>query len=65
MTPLIYSFQVIVKILYTFQKSEVSSANILEIENMSQSKSFIYMRKRSCPNNNLCGTRAGIFPKKN
>ena len=56
MSPLVYCLQVIVSIrerdrlepfTFTFQKSEVSSVNILQTEDMWWGKSFIYMRKRS------------------
>ena len=73
MSRLIYCFQVIVKIrerwnsleYFTFEKCEVSSANILQIENMSWGKSFIYMRKRSGPKTDPVEPLLVFFSKKN
>ena len=45
---------------FTFEKSEVSSANILQIEDML-GKSLIYMRKRSGPSTDPCGIPTSIF----
>ena len=50
---------------FYFEKSEVSSAKILQVESMSQGKSFIYMRKRSALNTDPCETHVRfLFPRR-
>ena len=45
----------------TFEKSDISSANILHMEVITSGKSFIYIRNKSGPNTDPCGTPEFIF----
>ena len=45
----------------TFEKSEVSSAEILHIEVILLGKSFIYIKNKSGPNTDPCGTPEFYF----
>ena len=44
-----------------FEKSEVSSAKILHMEVILSGKSFIYIKNKSGPHSDPCGTPEFIF----